>query len=277
MAVVLHKNADVTVADIAARNNIARKIDHMIVVVEDAIADPDAGSGIATYRWNATGADWILMSKSSYQSMSFATEELVISSGQVTPANIPADNQIWNIAIVDVDVVIAEPRIEDLTIGAGVISGLAPWEGKKIRFSYAYGSVAQQITSYVGERVESELTNPTTTFTFANPPLGSNFATLLQPGVLSVLTGTSKWFPPMDMSILRIQAFVDVDPTGADLILRINKNGAEIATVTIADGNSITTPIDLNVPMTLTDYLTVDVVQVGSTTAGENLTVRLTY
>ena len=51
MAVILYKGPNKTVATIADRNAITVKHDSMVVTVLDAIADPDAGAGIATFRW----------------------------------------------------------------------------------------------------------------------------------------------------------------------------------------------------------------------------------
>jgi hypothetical protein len=147
MAVIVHNKGDLTVADIAARNAISPKRDHMVVIVQDAIADVNAGSGVATYRWSESLNDWILVSKSSTATIEFSTEELLITAGSVTAANIIQDGVIWNIAILDGDVMIAEPRLEDLTIVGATISGLGAWDTKDIRFTYAFGTVAAQISS----------------------------------------------------------------------------------------------------------------------------------
>ena len=155
MAVVLYKNADKTVDTIAERNNIPYKIDNMVVTVIDAIADPDAGAGIATYRYNAQLGNWILISKSSTETMSFDTEELLISNGEVNPSNVPSNNQIWDIKVIDGDVIIADIRIEDIDVSATTIQGLGDYNGYKLRFAYAYGSTTQQISTYVDERLSN--------------------------------------------------------------------------------------------------------------------------
>ena len=153
MAVIIFKSANKTVADIAARDALSQRPDHMVVTVLNAIDDPSASSGTATYRWNASLSDWILISKASYETMSFDTEELLISGGSVTVSNIPMDNQIWDVKVVDGDVIIGEPRDEDLTVSGDTISGLGAWDGYKLRFTYAYGSVSQQIIDYVTAEV----------------------------------------------------------------------------------------------------------------------------
>lgn len=144
MAIVLYQNADKTVPTIAARNAIIQKIDNMVVVVLDAIADINAGAGVATYRWNKTMDSWILISKSSYESIKFATEVLLISNGSVVPSNMPTDNQIWGIVVLDGSNIIADLTIDGLTVTPTLISGLTAWNGYKLRFTYAYGTVSQQ-------------------------------------------------------------------------------------------------------------------------------------
>lgn len=157
MAIVLYQNADITVPTIAARNAITRKIDNMVVVVLDAIADVNAGAGVATYRWSTALDNWILVSKSSYESIKFATEELLISNGSVTPSNIPTDNQIWGIDVLDGSNIVASLTMDGLTITPTSISGLAAWNGYKLRFTYAYGTISQQIDSYIKTQIATML------------------------------------------------------------------------------------------------------------------------
>ena len=155
MAIVLYQNADITVPTISARNALTRKIDNMVVVVLDAIADAAAGPGVATYRWSKSLDNWILISKSSYDTIKFATEELLISGGSVTPSNIPTDNQIWGIDVLDGTNIIANLTMEGLTITPTSISGLAAWNGYKLRFTYAYGTISQQVDSYIKTQIAS--------------------------------------------------------------------------------------------------------------------------
>lgn len=154
MAVVLYKSADRTVNNIAERNSIQHKIDHMVVTVLDSIADIDAGAGVATYRFNKTLDSWILISKSNSNTINFETEEQLITNGSVTASNIPTSNQIWDVKVVDGDVIVAEVRTEDLIVSSGNISGLNVYNGKKLRFTYAYGTISQQVSEYIDSRLQ---------------------------------------------------------------------------------------------------------------------------
>lgn len=154
MATILYKNADKTVSSITERNNLPIKIDNMVVTVLDAIADPNAGAGVATFRWNDTTSSWILISKSATDTMNFETEELVITQGRVSPKNIAIDNVVWGIKILEGNIVIAEPTLDSIIVTPTLISGLGLWEGKSLRFTYAYGTIGQQVETYVDERLD---------------------------------------------------------------------------------------------------------------------------
>jgi|GEM_PF-1770836 uncharacterized membrane protein len=149
MAVILYKGPNKTVATIAARNAIAVKHDSMVVTVLDAIADPAAGAGIATFRWVESTSAWILVSKSGVESINFETEELLISNGSVTPSNVAISGNYWNIVVVNGDVIQAELKLENLTSNLNSISGLDDYNGLSLRVTYAYGTVGQQVTDYV--------------------------------------------------------------------------------------------------------------------------------
>lgn len=156
MATVIHQKADKTVLTIADRNVISPKPDNMVVVVIDAIGDIDAGTGVATYRWNKQLNTWLMISKSG-NNLNFTTEELVINGGQVNPSHVPSDNLIWGIVAIDGDTIMAEIRIEDITVAPDTITGLAAWDGLNLRFTYAYGTITQQIDSYIDQKFDELL------------------------------------------------------------------------------------------------------------------------
>lgn len=172
MAVVQHQTANQTVATIAERNDpniIPHKRDGMIVTVSDAIADPDAGPGAAIYIWNKTLNKWLLMSKSTTETMSFQTVELTIADGKVAPPNIPSNNVLWDIYILETQapnagVILAEIRLENIIVSSTLISGLGAWNGKKLRFTYAFGTLTQQMSTYIDDQltvVNKNITNVT--------------------------------------------------------------------------------------------------------------------
>jgi hypothetical protein len=82
-------------------------------------------------------------------------------------------------------------------------------------------------------------------------------------------------------TITRVAVRVGTAPTGAALILDVNKNGSTIWStqanrVQVAAAANSGTAITFNTAsLTDGDYLTVDVDQVGSTVAGSDLTVTI--
>lgn len=64
-------------------------------------------------------------------------------------------------------------------------------------------------------------------------------------------------------------------PTGADLIVRLNKNGVQITTITISAGSQTGSSTGLSVAYVAGDYFSFDITQIGSTVAGANITAAL--
>lgn len=115
------------------------------------------------------------------------------------------------------------------------------------------------------------------------PPV-EDVAVFTRTGVLTIGTGVSRWRFPFAASLLGVSAAVGVAPTGTSIIVDVNKNGTTIFTT---QANRPTIPISTfhsgteDVPDVTTivagDYLTIDRDQVGSTIAGEELTIFIRY
>lgn len=265
MANIIHQSSNVTVNDIAARNAITQKYDNMVATVVDAIADPEAGSGTATYRWNKQLDRWILLSKSTFKTMNFNTDELLITDGVATLLNSPTDNKIWDISIVEGDVILSQPRMEDLIITASSIGGLSAWDGKKIRFTYAYGDIEPSLNSYIDEKVGT------------GTSLSSNFITTNINGSIRVTTGTAKWFARKNITLTEISGYVQTAPVGSSIIIDVLKNNTVIGSYEIPDGQFIGALTVISVPMIAGDYLTTNITQVGSLSSGANMTLNIEY
>ena len=101
-------------------------------------------------------------------------------------------------------------------------------------------------------------------------------------GTLSVKTGSSQ-LPIVGgtFSITSIAARVGTAPTGSNVVTDIKKNGASIFEVPgdrptiLAGANSATVGSWGNVTLTTGDYLSVDITQVGSGTAGADLVIAI--
>lgn len=106
----------------------------------------------------------------------------------------------------------------------------------------------------------------------------NSYVNLKQTGDLEVTTGTKRWYSPTATTTLsKIVARVDTAPVGSDINITINKNGNTAATLTLLDGGTKIINNTPNITMVEDDYLTVDITQVGSSTAGSDLTITFTY
>lgn len=101
------------------------------------------------------------------------------------------------------------------------------------------------------------------------------------PGTLSVGAGAFKFALPYSARVIAARAAVGTAPTGANLIVDINKNGTTIYTTqanrpTVVAGGTVGTLAIPDTPQAVFiqgDYITVDIDQIGSTVAGADLTV----
>lgn len=117
--------------------------------------------------------------------------------------------------------------------------------------------------------------------TGATGPRGYGQATFGMDGDIVVLVGTARWRVVGTQTITGVVATVGSAPTGASIIIDVNKNGTTVFTTqanrpTIADGaNDSGVEVPDIVALADGDYITIDVDQVGSTTPGSDLTVQI--
>jgi hypothetical protein len=104
----------------------------------------------------------------------------------------------------------------------------------------------------------------------------SSYVTLTQEGTLETLTGTARWYAPKSITISNITARVDTASAGSSVNLTVLKNGTSVATMSISAGGVKATNTT-GFSMVADDYLTINVTQVGSSTAGDTLKVTFEY
>ena len=103
-------------------------------------------------------------------------------------------------------------------------------------------------------------------------------------GTLTVGAGSARFRFPWAVTILGVSATVGTAPTGASILIDVNKNGTTLFTTqsarpTILASAFVTTTEAVPAITTLIagDYLTVDRDQIGSTIAGADLSVFIRY
>ena len=95
------------------------------------------------------------------------------------------------------------------------------------------------------------------------------------PGVIEAMTGTIRWYPGKVVTLKSVFISVSSAPSNA-ITIDVLKSGVSIfpgTKPTIASGNFASTLMALNVSMTGSDYLTIDIL--GGN--GSDLSVRLEY
>lgn len=104
------------------------------------------------------------------------------------------------------------------------------------------------------------------------------FKTFSRSGDLEVTTGTQRFYLVSASILKNVEAYVKTAPAGADATLNVIKNGSStIKTVTISDGNTSSGDNLSEISLVEGDYLTINITQIGSSTAGTDLYVNLTF
>jgi hypothetical protein len=117
----------------------------------------------------------------------------------------------------------------------------------------------------------------------AQGPAGTMVQLFTVPGVLTLGAGKGRYYAPTTMVISNVRAFVDVAPVGADIIIDVNRNGTSIFTTQgnrprITAGNNYDAASTPDVTgLVAGDYVTIDIDQIGSSTAGSYLTVQIEF
>lgn len=121
----------------------------------------------------------------------------------------------------------------------------------------------------------------TSTGRLVNKPGKYDFTFSLSVPNLSVSQGAFRWYMKENMEITNIMASVSTAPVGANVVFDVNKNGTTLFTTQdnrpkILDGEytSLYNMPDV-ISLSAGDYLTVDVDEVGTTTAGGYAVVRV--
>lgn len=97
-------------------------------------------------------------------------------------------------------------------------------------------------------------------------------------GTLTTGAGTQRLYVERTGAVSVARASVGTPSSGSPILVDINKNGVSILSspISIAAGTNTATGTISNSSVSAGDYFTVDIDQVGSGTAGANLTVTIT-
>ena len=101
---------------------------------------------------------------------------------------------------------------------------------------------------------------------------------LYQQGELQVHTGTARWYAPYDLTISDTIPKLNV-AADATVSIQINKNDVSQSSIDILGGQTTASPTGTNKTwnMNAGDYLTVDILTIGTTNKGEDLVIQFKY
>jgi hypothetical protein len=109
-------------------------------------------------------------------------------------------------------------------------------------------------------------------------------ATFSKLGTLTVAAGVGRFLLPYNVTITGVIAAVNTAPTGATILCDVNKNGTTIfstqgnrPSIAISAFKTASSAVPDVTSASAGDYLSVDVDQVGSTIAGADLVVQVTF
>lgn len=149
MAIIITNDGDRIVPDLAARDAYTSPFDGMRITVADSTGDVFTQGGKATYQWNASTSNWLLVWKENKDSLEFVTESQVISGGKAIAANVPQSEMVWGCTVQDVTVegdsiILAE--ISPTVSGDQISIGTNVYDGKTLVFTYGYGVIQAAVS-----------------------------------------------------------------------------------------------------------------------------------
>jgi len=168
---------------------------------------------------------------------------------------------------------------------AVVGTGTAPARDDHKHAREAFGAVTAQTTFGASSGNGAAATLARSDHTHGTPTQPAETVMFAFTGTAVVTTGVLRWYnrTGRTLTVVGCWAAANTQPTGADLVCDVNKNGTTIFTtqgnrpkvVVSTNGGVLATPDVTSV--TDGDYITVDLDIIGSTIAGANVTVGVVY
>ena len=106
---------------------------------------------------------------------------------------------------------------------------------------------------------------------------GGFLSTYAYDGQLNTNTGSVREYIHTVSTLGYADLYLSVASSGADVIISINKNGTSITTLTLPAGQTSSLNNTINESFIQSDYITVDINQIGTTAPGEDLVVNLVF
>ena len=96
-------------------------------------------------------------------------------------------------------------------------------------------------------------------------------------GTAEVATGTERSYIPRAATLNTADIFASTAPSGSAITVVIKKNGTSLTTITLPADSTSDLDNTINSSFVQGDYLTADITQIGSTTAGSDVVLNLKF
>jgi hypothetical protein len=136
----------------------------------------------------------------------------------------------------------------------------------------------EKVKDVAEERIVEKVTDDTITNLTKVKDQTTFVTNLYQQGELQVHTGTARWYAPYDLTISDTIPKLNV-AADATVSIQINKNDVSQSSIDILGGQTTASPTGTNKTwnMNAGDYLTVDILTIGTTNKGEDLVIQFKY
>jgi hypothetical protein len=96
-------------------------------------------------------------------------------------------------------------------------------------------------------------------------------------GVALPLVGKARWRFPFAATLTGVSAACAVAPEGSGIVFAVLVNGISAGSFVLPDGSNEMDEVPVSVPISVGDYVTVNIISVGSSANGEDLTIFVRY
>ena len=96
-------------------------------------------------------------------------------------------------------------------------------------------------------------------------------------GKLTVSTGTRRWYAHTNLTVVKIKFQLDIAPSGLSVVGKVKKNGISVFDFEIGAGIAYVPVNNINIAAAEDDFFTVDITQIGTSNAGQNLLITFVF
>lgn len=96
-------------------------------------------------------------------------------------------------------------------------------------------------------------------------------------GSVLISSSAEKWYAPTRITITSIIARLEIAPIGSPAIFGIKRDGILIDSISISSNSRVSSTYTTPIHVDKNSYISIDIIGMGSTTKGSDLTITFTY